>query len=237
MDNGRGWKLFESKALVILLALLMLGIVAGLYVIGEERPPEYPDRPEELTNQSVEKYVSQSEEAVVYRERSSDATNGLSVSCSSEIDRVTHNNYYVIVRCHGSVNGPNGETATFGNRATFYRVRDNSTKRAPTNKRISVNSSSQSRGQFYIVNLDSQSQSIDVNLTRRDLKTSILDSSLQIPMESSIHIGQIPADDYTLSIQSEQFSLDEYDWSVSTSGNRSLVIYIEDNEIQITSHT
>lgn len=73
----------------------------------------YPDRPDELTRESVLEYVREHEETRVYNDHVDDVID-LSVACDVALDRVVDGTYYVVSRCVGAVEWEEGDAIGHG---------------------------------------------------------------------------------------------------------------------------
>lgn len=84
---------------VVIVSVALLVVGTGYYLAGTPLvAPSYPDKPADLTTQTVEQYATEYERAETYRALSELGTR-VSLTCNATVDRRTENGFYVIAAC------------------------------------------------------------------------------------------------------------------------------------------
>lgn len=129
---------------------------------------ERPERPETLTNQTVETFAESTEETVLYNERLSSNPTENNLACRGITGAESETGYLVFVQCTGGIQFQGGEHEDVATWSLYY-VNDDATKRssvrdADVRSMESENGNSYPHSGFQIVNFDSTTHEINVAL-------------------------------------------------------------------------
>lgn len=225
MNSDRLWKHVENKQVVIGVSVVVLIALAVGFIYLTPAVPDRPERPEKLTNETVQEYVTGYERAEVFRDRNPDGRGDFTLECSTRILRATQRGYYAVSRCHGS------SVATFVTGGSFYLINETTTIRVPTHdqKRIDQTNTGSFRGIFYIANFDNRDYSITVRVENMTNSRVALNQSYMVQAKEGIGQSHVaPPGQYVIIATSDRGDEIRYEWDISsdTAARRTLAIYL-----------
>lgn len=218
MSGNRVWRYVENtRFLLSISAVLFFVLVLGFVYLTPAVPPrEHPEKPDDLTTNNVNEYVSAYERAEIYRARDPSKNEDFHVDCTSAVDRVTEDGYYVVTSCNGGFSGPGGRSGHFGTGHRFYVVNDTATVRVRPEYDRLADSSVQGLGTFYAVNFDTHEHPLRVRIVNMTTGEEVFRQNYTLQNRSGIYSDRAPAGEYILVVTSEQGETVRYEWSVTS---------------------
>lgn len=236
-----------------LLALVLVSVAGGSVLLAAEyhspeplpdtppethsgtlEPFERPEKPDDLTNESVAEFVRRTEYVRTYN-RHREGMTEISVDCGANVTKRTENGFYAVAACGGWASNEE-VVADFGSTAILYFVDETETIRVgrpesrhrPVNETYAaddpaenVNPPNQSAAGFRVYNFADRSRNVSVSVTYLNQSNSERVLSAEYGLEPASAIVQddvtVRRGTYRIEVRLETGEMVTFHWTVDGS--------------------